>query len=229
MQKFVSATRFATRQAPPPPATRSRPSRAAGGRTVARARGRVSVAGAKTPRAELIPIVMYGKQNDRGHWGSTISSGAASPRVHLITSSRPHALCAGRGSYAVHAKAEALGGPGRETPRGPRVGPRTILKISNSDHVINKERSHRPRGPTNSRKRCALVTGMSLMLCISARTHCILNRHCFVFRACAPAERAGFIFIREMSVKTIRARQPINSGGVTVAAAYCSATAIGQR
>lgn len=31
----------------------------------------------------------------------------------------------------------------------------------------------------------AVVTGMSLMLCISGRTHCILNRYCFVFRACA--------------------------------------------
>ncbi|CAH2248977.1 jg17740 [Pararge aegeria aegeria] len=35
----------------------------------------------------------------------------------------------------------------------------------------------------------AVVTGMS-PLCITGRTHCILNRHCFVFRACAECPRS---------------------------------------
>lgn len=42
------------------------------------------------------------------------------------------------------------------------------------------------------------------MLCISGRTHCIINRHCFVFRACAVgAVSAHFvgIFHSEIAVR----------------------------
>ncbi|CAH2107846.1 unnamed protein product [Euphydryas editha] len=70
------------------------------------------------------------------------------------------------------------------------------LRIFNSSHVINKQRSPRlvigflsyAASATNKiveKGKRAVVTGMSLMLCILGRTHCILNRHCFVFRACA--------------------------------------------
>lgn len=59
----------------------------------------------------------------------------------------------------------------------------------------------------------AVVTGMSLMLCISARTHCILNRYCFVFRACAqnaaPALRLGSFFTTQRHSLTVCS---INSG-----------------
>lgn len=90
----------------------------------------------------------------------------------------------------------------RSTPRGPRVG-RRHCRRSGGGHaavaslpvfpiqatlLIRRGRLVIGSGSYATNKivekgKRAVVTGMSPMLCISGRTHCILNRHCFVFRA----------------------------------------------
>lgn len=99
-----------------------------------------------------------------------------------------------------------------------------VLRIFNSSHVINKRRSTRlvigflsyAASATNKiveKGKRAVVTGMSL-LCSLGRTHCILNRHCFVFRACAGPRPDPMLF--HVGCLSKRSQCKANSGEMFV-------------